>query len=289
MRRLNRRTKVLVASPLAVLACVTGAASGAVLTDSFNTQFDYSGGAVQGIWSGSYNTTGLTNGVVAASPSFADNGLLVIGYDDNLGWEGGRSTAPFLFVDVPANNDFVAEVTIQEQTSGFWSDAGIIARAKQGTPPGPAPDNDDENFTFFGSFRTNDANGDAGTTLHKRIEGGAQVQDSNIAILDPEDEPLPLRLRLEKSGADYIGSVSVDGGATWQVQSTATAAAGTPLAAGMDPIEVGLSFSSFDPALMGAAKFDDFRLEYYPIPEPGAGSMVAFLLGSLALRVRRRE
>jgi hypothetical protein len=183
----------------------------------------------------------------------------VFDYDPNLGWEGGRSNAPFVFKDVSGSEDFTAEVTIGAQTSGQWSDAGIIVRAKQGTPPGIDANNADENFTFFGSFRTTAADPTVGTTLHKRIEAGAQVQDSNI-VINAAAEPLPIRLRLVKTGADYAGWVSPDNGTTWQLQSTATATDGTGLADSSVDKEVGLSFSNFSGTLLGAARFDNFSL-----------------------------
>ncbi len=267
----------------AALLVPASTASAAVLTDAFTSQFDYSGGAVQGIWSGSYNMGNLgAGGIVGASPTFPDNGLLVFDFDTNSGWEGGRSDAPFLYVDVPGNQDFTAEVTIAAQTSGFWSDAGIIARAKSGTGPGTGADQADENFTFFGSFRTDNANMNAGTTLHKRIENGAQVQDANIAVT-AADEPLPIRLRLVKTGSTYEGFVSPDNGTTWQLQSTAVATAGTALADPSVMKEVGLAFSPFDGALMGAAKFDNFYLSI--VPEPSAFALA--LVGTASLAVRR--
>jgi hypothetical protein len=224
--------------------------------------------------------TGLTdpNGSIQAIPAPSEGPPgLVFDYDDTLGWEGNRSNSPFLFKNMDGGDDWVAEVTIAAQTSGQWSDAGIIVRAKQGTPPGEDADHADENFTFFGSFRTDPANVNAGTTLHKRIEAGAQVQDTNIAVNAGagNNEPLPIRLRLEKTGADYIGSVSPDNGTTWQVQSTATAAPGTGLADPNVVKEVGLSFAPFgpgDPALLGSATFQNFTL--VP-PPPGPGSRPA--------------
>jgi hypothetical protein len=284
----KKARKSIFAAPIAALAIAACTAHAAVLTDNFTTQFDYSGGAVQGIWNGSYNMPALAGGIVGASPSFADNGLLVIDYDANLGWEGGRSTAPFLYVDVPADQNFIAEVTIASQTSGNWSAAGLLARAKQGTPPGSAADNADEHFVTMYSFRTNAANPNAGNTLFKRIEAGVQVQDNSIPILAVGDEPLPIRLRLERNGSTFSGSVSVDNGATWQVQSSGAASLTSPLITGA-PLEVGIAFSSFDPALLGVAKFDDFRLETRPIPEPATAVLAAIGLASVAVSRKRRS
>lgn len=195
---------------------------------------------------------------LAAGRASAQQGL-TFDYDQNLGWEGGRSSAPFLYKDVGGSEDFTVEVTIAAQTSGQWSDAGIIVRAKQGTPPGTGADNGDENFTFFGSFRTAPAAPNTGTTLHKRIEAGAQIDDFNVPVTAAE-EPLPIRLRLVKTGADYAGWVSPDNGTTWQLQSTATAAAGTGLADPGVAKEVGLNFSSFSDTLAGFARFENFSL-----------------------------
>jgi hypothetical protein len=200
---------------------------------------------------------------IAGAGARTHAGGLVFDVNSNSGWEGGRSSSPFLYVNVPAAQDFTAEVTIGAQTSGFWSDAGIIARAKQGTPPGTGANNDDENFTFFGSFRTDAANGAAGNTLQKRIEAGAQVQDANIAI-NAGDEPLPIRLRLAKIGANFEGWVSPDNGTTWQLQSTATPTAGNPLGDPAVPLEVGLAFSPFDGALNGVVRFENFTLNITP-------------------------
>jgi hypothetical protein len=184
---------------------------------------------------------------------------LTFDFDPSLGWEGTRSNSPFLYKDVAGSEDFTAEVTIAAQTSGQWSDAGIIVRAKQGTQPGTGTDHADENFTFFGSFRTAAADPTAGSTLHKRIEAGAQVQDTNV-VISAAAEPLPIRLRLVKTGADYVGWVSPDNGTTWQMQSTATATAGTGLADPSVVKEVGLSFSNFSATLLGSTRFNNFSL-----------------------------
>jgi hypothetical protein len=63
-----------------------------------------------------------------------------------------------------------------------------------------------------------------------------------------------------KTGADYVGWVSPDNGTTWQMQSTATATAGTGLADPSVTKEVGLNFSNFSATLLGAARFENFSL-----------------------------
>ena len=125
-----------------VLACMLGtviislatvAPVGAVVvTDNFNANANYALGAVSGIWDGSHNMPNLSGGLFNANISNA--GVLTV--DDNgtfsatgVGWEGSRSTAPFLFRNVPAGQDFTATVKVQPQTSGQWSAAGLIARA----------------------------------------------------------------------------------------------------------------------------------------------------------------
>jgi hypothetical protein len=192
----------------------------------------------------------------------------------NLGWEVNRSTAPFLFNTVPAGQDFTATVKINSQTTGFWSAAGIIARAPSPTPPGSGADNADENYATMFSFRTNAANVDEGVTLMKRIQNGAQPQDLGITIngTTPVNiSPLPILLRMERvgGGATYRGYVSDDGGATWQFQSRVRPPAGNPLLDPASPMEVGLNYNNYS-GLVATAELDDFVLETYaPKPAPG--------------------
>jgi hypothetical protein len=127
---------------------------GVTVSDDFSAVADFSGGGVSGIWSGSYNMPNLAGGLFGSN-FFATEELTI---DDNgvtnVGWEGGRSTAPFLFADVPAGQDFTATVKISGQTSGFWSAAGLIARAANSpTPPGTGADHTDENFVTMTSLR----------------------------------------------------------------------------------------------------------------------------------------
>jgi hypothetical protein len=196
-----------------------------------------------------------------------------------IGWEGGRSTAPFLFRSVPAGQDFTATVKISAQTSGQWHASGIIARAANSpTPPGVQADHTDENFVTMTSFRTDAANVNEGNTLNKRIEAGAQVNDNNFVINATTTEPLPILLRLERvgGGVTYRGWVSTDGGANWQFQSRVRPTATPTPNALRDPavgMQVGLAFQTFG-TTAGTTQFDDFVLETYaPRAAPGAPTL----------------
>ncbi len=261
-------------------------------TDDFNTPHDYQFGDTTGtIWTGMENVPGLIGtGVYDADTTnpdvltVQDNGTFDADGDPGngitgMGWEGNRSTAPFLYRDVPAGRDFTATVKISTQTSGQWSAAGIIARAGNSpTPPGTGANNADENFVTMTSFRTDAANVNEGNTLNKRIEAGAQVNDNNIVVNSTSTEPLPILLRLERvgGGVTYRGWVSTDGGANWQFQSRVRPTATPTPNALRDPavgMQVGLSHHTFG-TLAGTTQFDDFVLETYePRPAPGAPTL----------------
>jgi hypothetical protein len=268
-------------------------ASAQTVTDNFNTAHDYQFGDTTGtIWTGMENIPLVTQtGVFDADTTnpdvltIEDNGTFTTGAAPHgIGWEGNRSTAPFLFTDVPAGKDFIATVKISAQTSGQWSAAGLIARANSPTPPGTGMNNADENFVTMTSFRTAAANPDEGNTLMKKIQGGAQINDLSLGVNTTGTEPLPLVLKLERfGGVGYRGSVSTDGGSTYQFQSHTIPAADNAL---RDPTmgqQVGLSFMFFggpDAAqapdatasnkTKGTVQFDDFSLEILdPRPAPG--------------------
>src|SRR5688572_16940700 len=276
--RQSSTANVLAYASLAVLiSLATVAPVGAVVvTDDFNTNRNYALGAVDGIWDGSHNMLNLSGGLFNANISNA--GVLTV--DDNgtfsatgVGWEGNRSTAPFLFRNVPAGQDFTATVKVSAQTSGQWSAAGLIARAANSpTPPGTGADNADENFVTTTTFRTDAANVNEGNTLQKRIEAGAQVNDNNIAINATATEPLPLLVRMERvgGGVTYRTWVSTDNGATYQFQSRVRPTAGNALRDPAVGMQVGLSYMNFG-TLSGTAQFDDFTLDTYaPLAAPGA-------------------
>ena len=198
-----------------------------------------------------------------------------------VGWENGRSSAPFLYTNVPAGQDFTATVKISAQTSGQWSAAGLIARAANSpTPPGVGADHTDENFATMYSFRTDAMNANEGNTLMKRIQAlpatPNQPVDANIAINATGTEPLPILVRLERiGGIGYRGWVSTDNGATYQLQSHFVPPAGNALRDPAVGLQVGLGYQNFG-TLAGTAQFDDFVLDTHaPLPAPGAPSLTS--------------
>jgi hypothetical protein len=189
-------------------------------------------------------------------------------------------------------------VKINAQTSGFWSAAGLIARASNSlTPPGTGADNADENFVALYDFRTDAANPTSGNTLNKRIENGAQLADINVDINAgtipnptpppdtlPNPEPLPNWVRLERvGGVGYRSYVSTDG-VSYTLQSHTIPTAGNALRDPAVAMQVGLAMMMFggtydddmDPMTPeirrpGAAEFDDFSIDTHDrLASPGA-------------------
>ena len=243
-----------------------------------NADGTFVGGPI-GIWDGSWNMPNLAGG--SFDSNFTDTNALHI--DDNgvtnIGWEGGRSTAPLLWTTVPAGKDFTATIKITAQTAGFWSAAGLVARAANSpTPPGPSggsPDlNADENFVTATTFRTDSANPDEGNTLNKRIENGAQLNDNNF-VIGPlaNDEPLPNWIRLEKkAGGNTYNTYASTDGVNFQFQSRVNPSAGNALKDASVAMQVGPSFMTFGgpgtgQAAPGSATLDDFSIDIHdPLP-----------------------
>jgi hypothetical protein len=268
-------------------------ANAALFSDDFETNWPYSLDLANGIWTGTHNMANLNGGLFESNPD--GQGQLVI---DNLqgssyGWSGGDSNAPLVYFDVDGAADWTAQVTIDAQTSIPYSGAGFVARAKTGVTPGPGSLND---FIAFYSFRywdpaTDPLLADNGSTLLKRIENGVQVQDT----INPgfgtslPDAALPNMLRLVRSGNSFTGYISLDDGATWLNQGTATVSATSPLADPNVPIEFGLTYQNFTD-LPGQTRFDDFSLRTTErIPEPTTAGLFVIALLSFAGVIRRRS
>ncbi|MCA9259770.1 MAG: hypothetical protein KDA61_11245, partial [Planctomycetales bacterium] len=244
------------------LAALAGPAVAQQFVDEFDVFHDYTGGTVPsgGIWSGIHNPTNGSG--VGGNPAgfFVANGQDAFGAPKNgllfiedlnggssgvgIGWEGGRTSSPFLFRDVPASEDFDAKIKIDAQTAGNWSSAGLLARAK-GPATGDTID-PSENFISGTAFRVDDANPGNASVLTKHILNGAQVVDASTNFAggtssDPTaSAPLPTYLRMTKTGSTFTTQSSLDG-TQWFINSVVEAPA---ISAG-STMEVGLHFQMF--------------------------------------------
>jgi hypothetical protein len=277
----SARTLGCAATAFAAFLVCAAQSGAATVTDDFSVPFDYSTGAVNGIWNGSWNMANLTSGRfnTTANPgtlTVDDNGQYDADGDDTngvtgMGWEGGRSSAPLLYTNIPAGQDFTATIKVSAQTNGNWSAAGLIARAANAaTPPGVGTDNNDENAITMFDFRTDPGLPNTATTDMKRLQNGAQSADLSINI-NPGDEPLPVILKLERiGGVGYRGWVSTDNGATFQLQSHTIPSSGNPLRDPAVGLQLGPSYMNFG-TLAGTTQFDDFTLDTHaPLAAPGA-------------------
>ena len=196
-------------------------------TDDFNSTFNYesAGGAAPAntlaitgggtaSWSGTYNQTnggGDFNGspyhAVFQSNGVDFNGTPTpgqLGIEDailhvnaggttGVGWgDADANSAPMLYTNVDAGNDFDAVMKISSQTAGNWSYAPIIARI-HGPSVGHGPDATDpldqaERFVTGGSFITNPATPTTATLLIQadgKFNGGTTIteNETNSAVV----------------------------------------------------------------------------------------------------------
>jgi hypothetical protein len=251
-------------------------------------QHDYTTGMVPagGIWSGIHNPTNgggpFGDPPVDTPALFVADGTAFDGTDKagklhvedlnlhpqtsgtpGIGWEGDRNNAPMLYTNVPAENDFDAVVKIDQQTSGQWTWAGIIARVAG--PPVGLGDGDGldpaENYVSAGRFATDVANAATSTILRKNIVNGAQVADGQFGAI--EGGNVPLWVRLTKIGGEFSTARSSDG-TTWETFPDATVNNGALVGAGQT-VEVGIGYMLFNGANVGTgtADFDSFEIKIY--------------------------
>jgi hypothetical protein len=263
---------------LAFLSCLVSASAQAQLfVDEFTTFHDYTsaGGSVPagGIWTGIHNAAngsgpgGVPVGIIQSNgmDAFSNPKPGVLFMEDlnggptgtGIGWEGNRTTAPFIFRDVPASEDFDAKIKINAQTAGNWSSAGVLARVK-GPAVGGAAIDPLENFVSATTFRTNTADLTQVNLLTKRIQNGAQVLDANNAFgggpaADPE--PLPLWVRLTKQGTTFTSQSSLNG-TQWFTETVVAAPEVAPVGGTM---EVGLVFQMFGGSA-GEVEIDSYSI-----------------------------
>ena len=147
----------------------------ATYRDDFNSSFNYATGSVPagGIWSGTRNATNF--GSATYNSNSTNAGQLTVGMQP-VGWEGGGAdTAPFLYRTVDASNLLDVRVKISSQTTGNWSNAGIMIRV----PGAIDHDGSNDNFLSALSFRTSPTANTA--TLSNVVNGVEGENDTNVA------------------------------------------------------------------------------------------------------------
>ena len=264
-----------VALTLAFTTCLVSARAQAQLfVDEFTTFHDYTTATVPagGIWTGIHNATngsgpgGVPVGILQANgmDAFSNPKPGVLFIEDlnggptgtGIGWEGNRTSAPFLFRDVPAAEDFDVKIKINAQTAGNWSSAGVLARVKGPVPGGTIDPL--ENFVSATTFRTNTADLNQTNFLTKQITNGAQVLDANNAFgggPGADIETYPLYVRLTKQGTTFTSQSSYNG-TQWFTESTVAAPNVAPVGGTM---EVGLVYQRFGGSA-GEVEIDWFNL-----------------------------
>jgi hypothetical protein len=264
-----------VALTLAFMTCLMSARAQAQLyIDEFTTFHDYTTATVPagGIWTGIHNATngsgagGVPVGIVQANgmDAFGNPKPGVLFMEDlnggplgtGIGWEGARTSAPFLFRDVPASEDFDVKIKINAQTAGNWSSAGVLARVK-GPLPGATTD-PTENFVSAATFRTNTTDLTQTGFISKHVLNGAQPVDLVSTFgggpgADPET--YPLYVRLTKQGTTFTTQSSYNG-TQWFTETTVAAPGVAPEGGTM---EVGLTFQMYGGSA-GETEIDWFNL-----------------------------
>jgi glucose/arabinose dehydrogenase len=208
----------------------------ATLRDDFNAANNYQTGNVpiDGIWTGTHN------------PGFGDtfnaqttnDGNLTIGLEP-VGWQGnGADNGPFLFREVPAENLVEVTVRIQQQSTGNWSSAGILARVA-----GPLDNNaNNDNFLSAHAFRANN------NVQVSNVQEGNEAE-SNFATGSAAGVS---HLRLVNLGNGDFEVFSSSDGMDWISRTTVTNEA---LASGL--LEVGVWAGSYAGGTStGTARFD---------------------------------
>ena len=140
-----------------------------------------------------------------------------------VGFEGNANSAPFLFANVDAGDNFEATIKIDTQTAGNWSYTPMIVR-KAGPPVGRGlGDTLDpmEAFITAGSFRA--AVDDPATTeVDESLNATVLIQNvgdfNNDGTVDETEAGdgvvqagLPLWVRVTKEASRFTASSSLDG------------------------------------------------------------------------------
>ena len=170
---------------------------------------------------------------------------------DGVAWENNNSQGPLLYRTVPAAQLMSVRAKISAQTTGNWSQAGVMVRV-----PNPIPSPGIENWQSAWSFRPA---GGAFTFQSNDVTNGveAEVNNGNLTAADLT------YVRLDNLGAGvfqaYRGSGPDDAHITWTPAQDAMAAPATQTNANLATgnLQVGLAGGAIG-ALPGASVLFDW-------------------------------
>jgi hypothetical protein len=185
-----------------------------------------------------------------------------------VGWEGNKNTAPFLYANVDAGDNFEATIKIDTQTAGNWSYAPMIVR-RAGPPVGLGlGDTLDptEAFVTIGSFRPtpdDPVTTDVDESMIADIllqnvgdfnnDGAVEENEAGDGV---DQVGFPLWVRMTKEASRFTASSSLDG-----VTFTDRGAVINPfLNTAGQLLEVGPSFMSFTGGTFGTTAIDYFEV-----------------------------
>jgi hypothetical protein len=224
--------KLMCALAMVCLA-FSAVSSAAVITDDFSVDHDYLADGTAGtIWDGLAVNDGLSGtGDTVVIAAEATGGVLNL--QSRLGnWEGGDDDGLFLYIDVAAGSDFVANVYVSDYTYVDYHDIGLMALV-----PGTQ---DCVMLRYFDAFG-----------IRNRMRS---TDDGNTDNNFPSSNALYPYLQLEKAGAQFTVRVSADG-VTYTDLNTLER-----LDMENEPLRVGLYQATFS-GNTGNVSFDDFSLE----------------------------
>lgn len=230
-----------------------------MVTDTFDSSHDYSGGNVAGtIWDGIRYNEGNISSVVANANTNTSSACELQFESANGEWYLTANDGLFLYWNV--TGDFVARVEVTSANDVQYHDLGLMVRVANDADAGE----DWVAMRHFADFSQNRI---------RSTDNGAGDNTSSFSF--------HTFLEIERSGNDIILRHDADGIGAYTTVDTYSRADFDGL-----PLQVGIWQATFS-GNVGVATFDDFSLEGSQVPEPASLAMLG--LGGLLIAGRRRR
>lgn len=269
---MNRFVSSLSAAAFAV-GLLAGSASATTITDDFTTSHDYLTQGVAGtIWDGALNA----GNAVTANVNTSNVGQLTVtlGSTAGYGWDAGAQNAPFLYKNVSAGNDFVAEMKVTAATFASYVVPGLLVYK------------DDSNFVGGNANHFDGAGWPFGFVQGRSVVGGVQ-SDTAGQMTQFNSDPVYLKMAYTAATSTLNLWSSFDG-ASWTQQKWGNDSYDLVRTDLTGTLKVGVALSDYVPGAGNTAQVDSFSLT--TVPEPCTLLLaVTSLLGLLAYAWRKRN